>query len=225
MSYLGFGAFEKAREHLHEGLRMNQSLGNRQIEGNCFSILSELEWREENHGLALSHAQAAHAISVEGDSRLHQADSLWSLGNAELALGRWDSAAGHFERGEGLAREMGLVPLVLNALDGRARVALARGDASEAQRLGDQLLDEARADRSTQQLDGTYEHLIRLTLYRAFVSSDAPRAERLLAEAHAALTTEAERIHDVGLRELFLSCITEHREIVELWTERQRRLR
>jgi len=225
MSYLGFGAFEKAREHLHEGLRMNQSLGNRQIEGNCFSILSELEWREENHGLALSHAQAAHAISVEGDSRLHQADSLWSLGNAELALGRWDSAAGHFERGEGLAREMGLVPLVLNALDGRARVALARGDASEAQRLGDQLLDEARADRSTQQLDGTYEHLIRLTLYRAFVSSDAPRAERLLADAHAALTTEAERIHDVGLRQLFLSCIAEHREIVELWTERQRRLR
>ena len=120
---------------------------------------------------------------------------------------------------------MGLVPLVLNALDGQARVALARGDASEAQRLAEQLLDEARADRSTQQLDGTYEHLIRLTLYRAFVSSDAPRAERLLAEAHAALTTEAERIHDVELRQLFLSRITEHREIVELWTERQRRLR
>ena len=50
MSYLAFGAFEEARGHLTRALRLNQSVGNRQIEGNCFSILSELDWREGNPG-------------------------------------------------------------------------------------------------------------------------------------------------------------------------------
>ncbi|MCE9657522.1 MAG: AAA family ATPase [Burkholderiales bacterium] len=220
MSYLGFGAFEAARRHLHEGLRLNQSLGNRQIEGNCFSILSELEWREGNRALALSHAQAAHAISVEVGSRLHQADSLWSLGNAELALDRWQAAADCFERSEALSRAMNLAPQVLNALDGRARVALARGDAAEAQRLAEQLLAEAHADPSTQQLDGTYEHLLRLTLHRAFAAGGDPRADVHLAEARAALLLEADRIDDAALRRSFLENIGENRAILSLWTQR-----
>ena len=103
MSYLAFGAFDEARRHLHEALRLNRALGNRQIEGNCCAILSELEWRKGNHALALSHAQAAHDISIEVDSRLHQTDSLWSLGNAESALGHWAAAAVGFraQRGAG----------------------------------------------------------------------------------------------------------------------------
>jgi tetratricopeptide (TPR) repeat protein len=186
MSYLGFGAFEEARRHLHEALRLNRAMGNREVEGNCLSMLSELEWRERNHALASSHAQAAYAISIEVDSRLHQADSLWSLGNAELALGRWDEAVGDFERSEALARAMELTPQVLNALDGRARVALARGDTVQARRLGEQLLAEAEARAgadapSTRWLGGTYEHLIRLTLHQAFVDADGPRADCLLA--------------------------------------------
>ena len=53
-------------------------------------------------------------------------------------------------------------------------------------------------------VDGTYENLIRLTLHQAFVGADGLRAGRLLAEAHTALMSEADRIQDAGLRHGFL---------------------
>ena len=115
---------------------------------------------------------------------------------------------------------------MLNALDGQARVALARGEGHKAQALVERLLAEARvAAPSTGLFAGAYEHLIRLTLYRVRAGFDPVGADVLLDAAHAALMAEADRIRDVGLRQLFLSCINEHREIVELWTQRQRRLR
>ena len=240
MSWLAFGALGEARRHLEEALRLNRALGNRQVEGNTHSILSELAWREGNGALAASHARDAHRIAVEVDSRLHQVDSLWSLGNAELALGDVAAAAAAFERSEALAHETGLVPQVLNALDGQARVALARGDAAQARHFAEQLLARAQAAApgaaagsaqgedasdgdapSTQLLAGTYEHLIRLTLHRAWAGADAPRADQLLVEAHAALAAEADRIHDAALRASFLADIAEHREIMALWTRRQ----
>ena len=63
-----------------------------------------------------------------------------------------------------------------------------------------------------------------LSAQRTADRPDPVCAEVLLDEAHAALIAEADRIRDVGLRQLFLSRINEHREIVELWTQRQRRL-
>lgn len=76
MSYLGFGVFDEARRFLLEALQLNRVVGNRDIEGNTHSMLSELEWREGNGAAALSHAQAAYEISVEVVARLHQMDSV-----------------------------------------------------------------------------------------------------------------------------------------------------
>jgi class 3 adenylate cyclase/tetratricopeptide (TPR) repeat protein len=224
MSYLGFGVFDEARRHLHDALRLNRAMGNRQIEGNTHSMLSELEWREGNGELALSHAQAAYDISVEVDSRLHQIDSLWSLGNAQLALGRWSAASEAFERSEALARDMGMTPHVLNALDGRIRVALARGDDVLARDLADRLLDEAAratpasggSRPSLPPLAGTYEHLVRLSLCRVYAGFDEARARQLLDDSHAALVNESARIDDVALKQSFLTRIAEHREILAL---------
>jgi predicted ATPase/class 3 adenylate cyclase len=226
LSYLSFGAFDEARRHLHEALRLNQSLGNRQVEGNCFAMLSELEWRDGNPALALCHAQAAHDISIEVDSRLHRTDSLWSIGNAESSLGHWSEAASAFERSEALARGMELTPQVLNALEGQARVALAEGDRKRALNIAERLMADAGATAApTGPFSGAYEHLIRLTLYQVLAHSDPVRADALLDEAHGAVMSEADRIRDPALRTLFLSRIDEHREIVALWTEQQRRSR
>ena len=236
MSYLGFGAFDEARGYLEEALRLNRELGNRQIEGNTHSMLSELAWREGRDTAALGHARAAYDISVEVASRLHQVDSLWSLGNAELALGRWEAAADAFERSESIALEIGVAPQRLNAIDGQIRVALARGSAVQAARLAARLQDAAvGADAAAPSIEatdaaarapassllaGTYEHLIRLGLHRAALGEDAARADALLAEAHAALRAEADRIHDAALRDSFLTRIAEHEQIVAAMTRR-----
>jgi tetratricopeptide (TPR) repeat protein len=235
MSYLGFGAFDEARQYLEQALQLNRALGNRQVEGNTLAMLSELAWREGNPALALTCARAAHDISIEVNSPLHRVDSLWSLGNAELEHGRWSEAAAAFVRSETLARETELKPQVMSALDGQIRVALVCGDALKAQRLEERLLEAARATAtsaaacatsatdsatgdslSPDLFTGTYEHLLRLTLCRIHIGSDDRRAELRLAEAYAALMAEADRILDDGLRRSFLTKIPEHREIIAL---------
>ena len=215
MSYLGFGAFAEARRHLEEALRMHRMLGNREIEGNTNSTLSELAWREGDAALALRHARAAVDISREGRTRLYETDALWSLGNAELALDRTTEALEAFELSRSIATEIGSTPQVLNALEGLARVALARGDAAEAVGRIEVLLAQAGGGdpASPETLAGTYEHLIRLTMHRVWTAVGDRRAGPLLAAAHALVTTEADRIRDTGLRESYMGRIAEHREI------------
>jgi class 3 adenylate cyclase/tetratricopeptide (TPR) repeat protein len=219
MSYLSFGAFAEARRHLDDALRMHRALGNREIEGNTNSTLSELAWREGDAALALRHAQAAVDIGREGHNRLYETDALWSLGNAELGLGRAAAAIDAFEGSRALAHDIGAAAQVLNALDGLARVALTRQDADEAARFVNALLAQAGGGDpcAPEMLAGTYEHLIRLTTHRAWAAVGDPRAGALLGGAHALLIAEADRIRDASLRESFLTQIAEHREIVARW--------
>jgi tetratricopeptide (TPR) repeat protein len=237
MSFLFFGAFAEARRYLEEAVGMHRTLGNVEIEGNTYSVLSELAWREGDAALALRNAQAAEAFAAAASSRLYRTDALWSLGNAELALGHTIEAADAFARSEALAREIGSGPQVLNALDGRTRVALASGDATAAWRTAEQLLAAAGmtlqapgAARKGQPaavgvddvappnpLAGTYDHLIRLTLLRVLIARGDERAAPLLTEARSYVMAEADRIRDADLRRRFLSQIAEHQEIVALW--------
>jgi len=234
MSYLAFGAFDEARRHLLDALQLNRTLGNRAIEGNTQSMLSELAWREHDYPLALTRARAARDISVEVGSRLYEADSLWSLGNAELGLGNFDASTEAFERSETIAKEIGQGSQRINALEGQARVALARGNAGHASQLCERLLDAARQSATQSQhgaaqgtparnlFAGAYEHLARLTLCRVWCDTGDARATGMLDEAHAALKTEIDRIHDGTLRDLYVTAIAEHRAILALWDEQRR---
>ena len=86
-----------------------------------------------------------------------------------------------------------------------------------AKRIADRLRQEAgdEADYA-----GTYEHLLRLTLYRVDAAVGAATAQARLVEAHAALMAEAERIDDANLRSSFLTRVDEHRKIVEHFQNR-----
>ena len=232
MSYLTFGAFAEARRYLEDALRMHRMLGNREIEGNTHSVLSELAWREGSPDVAQEHAQAASDIAAETGTRLYQADALWSLGNARLALGNFAGADEAFGCSYALAREIGSGFQQLNALDGRTRVAFARRDLGEAGRFIEDLLrlaDDVGPTASTtaapdsaigssvsaspNRLAGAYEHLIRLTIFRVWSTAGDGRAGPLLAEAYDRLMAEADRVRDSDLRERFLACVAEHREI------------
>ncbi len=65
---------------------------------------------------------------------------------------------------------------------------------------------------------GSYEHLIRLTLARVSQATGEACSARRIADAHAALMAEADRIHDTALRHSFLTRIAEHRQTVALHT-------
>ena len=185
--------------------------------------LSELALREGDAAAAVAHAQAALDILLAADSRLYQIDALHNLGNAWLALGQWAEAQEAFERAEALAREIDVSTKILNALEGQARVALARGDVETAVAAVQRLLDHVGAGDpvpSAASLDGADEHRIRLTLHEVWHRAGDPRAGAALIEAHRALMDEADAITDAALRRSFLTQIPENREIATLRKQR-----
>jgi len=226
VGYLRFGAHPQARQHLEESLRLNETLGNRVVQGGSLAGLSELSLREGDAAAALVHAQAALDILVAADSRLYQIDALHNLGNAQLALGHWTEAQQAFERVEALAREIDVSTKVPNALEGQARVALARGDLATAMSAVQQLLDyvgDGDPVPSAASLVGTEEHRIRMTLHEVWRRARDPRADAALVEAHRALMHEADAITDAALRCSFLTLIPENREIAALWEQSVKR--
>jgi class 3 adenylate cyclase len=222
VGYLRFGAHPQARQHLEESLHLNKTLGNRVAQGGSLAGLSELSLREGDAAAALAHAQAALDILVAAHSRLYQIDALHNLGNAQLALGHWSAAQEAFERVEALAREIDVATKVPNALEGQARVALARGDMAMALKAVQQLLEyvgDGDPVPSAATLVGTEEHRIRLTLHQVWRRAQDPRAAAALIEAHRALMREADAITDAELRRSFLTLIPENREIGALWEQ------
>jgi tetratricopeptide (TPR) repeat protein len=222
VGYLRFGAHRQARQHLEESLHLNKTLGNRVGQGGSLAGLSELSLREGDAAAALLHAQAALDILVAADSRLYQIDALHNLGNAQLALGHPTAAQEAFERVEALAREIDVSTKVPNALEGQARVALARGDLAMALKAVQRLLEylgDGDPVPSAATLVGTEEHRIRLTLHEVWRRAQDPRAGAALTEAHRALMDEADAITDAALRRSFLSFIPENREIAALWEQ------
>ena len=112
---------------------------------------------------------------------------------------------------------------MLNALDGLARLSLARSDAADAAERIEALLAQAGGGdaASPDTLAGIYEHLIRLTMHRVWTAVGDPPADPLLDAAHALVTAEADRIRDAELRERYLGRFAEHREIVALRNAKQ----
>ena len=226
VGYLRFGAHAQARRYLEESLHLNQTLGNRVVQGGSLAGLSELSLREGDAAAALEHAQAALDILVAAGSRLYQIDALHNLGNAQLALDHWTAAQQAFERVETLAREIDVSTKVPNALEGQARVALARGDVPTALKAVQALLEyvgDVDAVPPAAALVGTEEHRIRLTLHQVWRRALDPRAAAVLVEAHRALMREADAITDPSLRRSFLTLIPENREIVGLWEQFSKR--
>ncbi len=231
-AYLALGAYPEARRYLEDALRTIRLLGNRETEGVYLSTLSEIAWSQGEDAAALKYARSAVAIAIEVGARYAESNALWSLGNAELALGRYDEAATAFVGSEDVARAIGVSSMVQNAIDGQARVALARGDGAGAAHQVARLLASAGldadasasvpADPDADPFAGASASLIRLTLHQAWSTVGDPRAAAVLAEAHRALQAAAGTIGDAALRDSFVARVPEHRRIVELWRSTER---
>ena len=225
VAYLRFGAYPEARLHLEASLRFNRELGNRVVEGGSLAGLSELALREGDAATALAQAQQALEILVAADSRLYQIDALHNLGNALFGLERWAEAHEAFARDEALAREIEVSNKVTNALEGQARVALARGDPAAAAAAVDRLLVQVGAGDAmpaTAALVGTDDHGVRLTLCQVWRRTGDARVGTARVVAQRALFEAADAITDAALRQSFLTLVPENREIAALGGEAAR---
>ena len=214
---LDFGAHARAAQLFDEGLRLTRACGIRASEAVVLANLAELALREGDAGQARANAQAALDIATAVHDPGTRAFAAFLVGEAWLALGEPAEAAGAFARARDGAHAVG-DPVEFWAAAGLARVALAGGDAVEAQRIAEELLVHLTADGGSQ---ATHNMLIRLTCYRAFQAAGDARSVEVLATAHAALQARAATVNDALLRDGFLTNVPEHRAIVTAWEAQQ----
>ena len=211
--WLWFGQLAQARQCLEGSLKLSRIAGARSLECGPLTDLSHTLLRQGDAVQALRVAREVLDTAATVQARDFEAQSLYRIGEAELALGHLDAAASAFERAEAMAAAIDHT-IEHDAVAGRARVALAGADIPGAMRFVERLLASSAAE------SGADAKLILLTCYQVLASAGDPRAPSLLDRAHALLQSRAATIDDPALRASFLTQIPEHREIVAAWKQR-----
>ena len=215
VSWLNLGVLDKARPQLEEALRHCQLTGDRPSEANCLLNLSQLELWEGHLEAAAKHATRAVALADAVEARQDQIRSRVQLGDAEQALGRLDEAwAAHRSA---LERAQPDTPGLRgwNARAGLGRVALARGDLTEAMAQMEPLADLLVGGQSLFGMDDP--RWIELTCHQVLAAAGDARAAPVLEIAHRNVQTAATSLDDEERRS-FLHNIPFNRAITEGWS-------
>jgi tetratricopeptide (TPR) repeat protein len=166
---------------------------------------------------ALNSYRRAMAIVDEIGNRWLKGYVLTGLGEALGRLGQPEEATASLQQAIKLRQELGQLPLEIESRAGLARVALARGASTEAQREVDKVL--AYLD-SGQDLTGTeVPFLIHLTCIRVLQANQDPRAGEVAQRAYHLLQERAASIPDETTRRDFLEKVPWHREIAQAGEE------
>jgi len=216
-AWLKLGDLTQARRDLDRELQMLRANGDRAMEGWALGLMSALALLQGDETRALALARSALDIAVAAQAPSIAAITGLKLGDAELALGRFDAArqACAQVRAQALTIDHSTQH---DSSAGLARVALAKGDEAGALSALQPVFDHAVADGM---LDGTEDaRLIELTCYQALTRARDPRAAAWLQRAHVALMNQAEAISDGPTRQGLLRNNPHHRKIVSDWAQR-----
>lgn len=214
-TWLDLGNFSEAASDLEEALRLARVVGARQAESSILSNLSRLAWQQGHNAQARAHALAALEIARAMQAKDGEVLYLWNLGTAELGLDHFAEALETFSESLTLAQSIESA-WQLDATAGLARTALAMGDHANALSHVETLLAHFDAGGT---VGGTEApRLVHLTCYQVLEAAGDARARAILEKAKDELLARAATITDASLRQSFLHNITEHREILAIWT-------
>jgi tetratricopeptide (TPR) repeat protein len=213
-----FGAYAEARGTLEEALKLARVIGPRNIEGLALSLLSTVTLVEGNEVQALALANAS--LEMAEGSRTPQMlfGAHLAVGEAELALARYDDAMRSFELATAAAVRCSGNSF-LDCLAGQGRVALARGEPRDALRRIEPAVEHVLAGRSLVSVE--VPRLMLWSCWRVLDANADPRADALLDLAHANLQERAASISDAAYRRMFLENVPEHRSIRSAWLARE----
>ncbi len=214
------GNYAAARAHLDDGLRIARAAGRRDLEASVLVNLASAAHLQGDDTSTLAYANNAFEVATACSQRDLVAYARLVAGHGELALGRYGFAETAYRESRNLLLELQMRPQqVLDPVAGLARVALARGEPRAALVQAELILTHISAGGS---FDGAEEPLRPpLTCYQVLAAAGDPRADAVLAQAHADLMKQADRIDDAQARRGFLNNVPHNREIVAAWARRQ----
>ncbi len=205
------GDYTGALAATQHALTLEREANNPQARCAIFANLS-LHYHHLGEQLqALRYAQQAIELANAIEMPLMAAYGHDFRGHALLALGRNNEAEEAYRQALHLREQRGLSILGLESRAGLARVALARSDvkaaAAWAEPIAEHILNAT--------LEGLEEPLRAYwTVYQVLRAAHDPRQELVLQRATALIQTRAELISDVAGRQLYLSQVEAHRELL-----------
>jgi tetratricopeptide (TPR) repeat protein len=195
----GYGETEEAAEHLSAAVALAERTGAKTKLAMAHRFLGALRHLRGERESAWTHLRTALALEEETKNASGRIQTLLTAGDAALAEGDAEGAAGHLAealphaRGSGAAQ----LPLVLARL---ARAHRGAGRADEAAACAREALERLEGSGGATPKEGPE---IWFTLALAY--GDGSRREEFLARARALVEERAGRIRNDGFREHYLT--------------------
>ncbi len=223
------GDYGNAETFLRDGLELSHKIGELRI-----AIFSQvylalvLVYRDK---LAEAEEFAKQALALSGEYEdlhvqglaltflgfIHEACAKKALADAEKQACLLDAESCYRQALE-IRRELGWEHMAVEPLAGLARVAVESGNAEQAETYAEEIL-AFMAHGRMRRVEEPFR--IRLTCYQILKAGNAQpeqknRIDHFLRETCQQLQTQASKIEDQRLRELFLSGVRWHRQILEV---------
>ncbi|NJP04661.1 MAG: tetratricopeptide repeat protein [Chloroflexaceae bacterium] len=206
------GDYDAALASFNDALLLSRALGHRWGESWTTLNIGLLYHHLGDHQTAYERSQQALELAQEIGDRNSQCYALMFLGHALVGSGCFDEAAQYYQQAIDLRHQLGQLNLAIAPLAGLARALMAQGNVDQARTL----VEEVRNYLLHETLPLTDEPVrVYLTCYQVLRHGHDPHASELLQQAHQLLLTHAERIKDETMRQLFLSNIRAHRDLLD----------
>jgi tetratricopeptide (TPR) repeat protein len=212
------GDYARARMLFEQVLETTRETRSAERESRVLADLGLVSHCLGDDETAREYGQRGLDVAERCGSLWYQAWASVVLGHALAGLAQFVGAIEAYRRAVALYREMHLSHWAANPLAGLARVALARGDRTEAlihaQELAEYLQAHPKVGSTEEPL------LVYLTCHNVLRAVDDPRAAEVLQAAYLLLQERADTIEDEALRRSYLENVPYHREIVAAWEEK-----
>ena len=212
------GDFAQAQADLDEAMVLSRAIGRRTFEVSIHLNLSAVALARGLSDEAEAAAAAGAALAALIGNREYQGFADLSRSAALLELGRLDEADTGFIRAHDCLVGLGQTHLAIEAVAGRVRVALVRGDAEAACAAAQTVFDHWLAQGH---FNGTERPLvICLACHDAMAAAGDARNETVLRYAWDELCLQATRLGAGPPRDTFLNAHAAHRRLRALASDR-----
>lgn len=209
------GDHEQALLCLQEGHKIFTEQGTKRYETECLILLGMLFEQMENCAIAATYCEQAIALASQHNYYHPHREAWLTLGHIRLQEGAIGAARAAYEEAHRLSQGAGVVTELWQGELWLARVLLAQNEKQKALEKVEALLATAELSRATA-LQSPQRML--LACYRILAANADPRADNVLQQAWALVQKQAAQISEPRLRNLFLTNIPCHREIVQVAT-------
>jgi DNA-binding winged helix-turn-helix (wHTH) protein/tetratricopeptide (TPR) repeat protein len=144
------GRLEEAESYHLRSLEIREEIRDRVGQGRIWTMLGGVYTAQGRYEEAEEAAQAALEIARESNDRLFEATSLATLADAERSLGKTAQAGAHYRQSRDILAEIQDTGREMQVDLRLAQLSLEAGDAAEARRVAERVLERARASDALQ---------------------------------------------------------------------------